>query len=231
MVPYDVHRLAVFTASTFILSLVQVSVMPSIESTSSPRPLLLRISMLVGQWTQATVLFWAVVVLCGTPPARDIYHTGLACAYLATLAVITSFYDASNHSTTDTQKQSTSEASHCWQSRLTLPILTSRQKEAANNESRLNFDAQLLSVCQIHGTLFCNIPFQVLRLYDWGSQIQRWPLPIFLGSTYGFVFGSILGCLGIGILRCSPGMANMYQSWINSSALKVNASASNPHQD
>jgi len=35
----------------------------------------------------------------------------------------------------------------------------------------------------------------ILRLLDRGLQIQRWSLPIFIGSTCGFIFGSIVHLL------------------------------------
>ena len=39
------------------------------------------------------------------------------------------------------------------------------------------------------------IPFQILQILDWGGQIQRWPLPIILGITYGYVIGTLCGIL------------------------------------
>jgi hypothetical protein len=53
--------------------------------------------------------------------------------------------------------------------------------------------SDLLKTSRIFGTIVGCIPFQILSILDRGVQIQRWPLPIILGVTYGYVFGSIIG--------------------------------------
>jgi membrane associated rhomboid family serine protease len=44
-----------------------------------------------------------------------------------------------------------------------------------------------------YGTIFMTIPFAVLNILDGGLQIQRWPMPVILGSFYGHIFGIVVG--------------------------------------
>jgi hypothetical protein len=56
--------------------------------------------------------------------------------------------------------------------------------------------SNLLAASRLYGMLLVSIPFQVLAVLDSGIQIQRWPIPILLGGTYGYVAGTLVGiCL------------------------------------
>ena len=193
LVPFDLQRLAIYVSATTVSSLL-------LSGSFSVSNLL--------RWIQATVAFWIMAVVCGSPPTREAYHTAIACAYLATLTVLLPTTPSFTNPLSNTS---------WWQSRLALPPKKSPE-----------FYSQLLSTCQIHATLFLTVPFLVLRLYDWGSQIQRWPLPILLGSTYGFGLGSILGSLLIMTLSYSPRLQGWYDDWTRASTMPID---DNPHQD
>lgn len=45
----------------------------------------------------------------------------------------------------------------------------------------------------MYAVIFVTIPFQILNVLDHGSQIQRWPVPIILGSTVGHCIGCFIG--------------------------------------
>lgn len=47
------------------------------------------------------------------------------------------------------------------------------------------------------GTIAGAVVFQILRLYDRGWQVQRWPVPVILGSTIGWTVGAFVGALWI----------------------------------
>lgn len=55
--------------------------------------------------------------------------------------------------------------------------------------------SDLLSTSRLYVMVVFTISFQVLTVLDHGRQIQRWPLPVLLGSTFGYVVGSMLGLL------------------------------------
>jgi hypothetical protein len=52
-----------------------------------------------------------------------------------------------------------------------------------------------MKACRFYATLLITIPFQILQILDSGIQVQRWPIPLVLGSTVGWVAGSIVGLL------------------------------------
>jgi hypothetical protein len=51
------------------------------------------------------------------------------------------------------------------------------------------------SLCffRLYSTIMFTIAFQVLTVLDHGRQIQRWPIPVILGGTYGYAFGTVVG--------------------------------------
>lgn len=51
----------------------------------------------------------------------------------------------------------------------------------------------ILASSRMHGTLLVAIPFQILHILDWGAQVQRWPLPVIIGCTYGWIVGTLGG--------------------------------------
>mmetsp|Transcript_5637 Transcript_5637/g.14084 ORF Transcript_5637/g.14084 Transcript_5637/m.14084 type:complete len:231 (-) Transcript_5637:567-1259(-) len=53
--------------------------------------------------------------------------------------------------------------------------------------------SDLLSTTRLYTTLGFIIPFSILSILDHGDQQQRWPVPVLMGGTYGFVVGSIVG--------------------------------------
>lgn len=53
----------------------------------------------------------------------------------------------------------------------------------------------MVSKCRVYATLLVMIPFQILNILDSGLQVQRWPLAMILGSTVGWVMGSVVGFL------------------------------------
>eukprot|EP00536_Pseudo-nitzschia_multiseries_P011221 jgi/Psemu1/308005/fgenesh1_kg.371_\ len=53
--------------------------------------------------------------------------------------------------------------------------------------------SDLLATSRLYMTLAFIIPCSILSVLDHGDQKQRWPVPVFIGGTYGFAFGSIAG--------------------------------------
>ena len=58
--------------------------------------------------------------------------------------------------------------------------------------------SDILSVCRFYGMAIGSLPFQILLVLDRGLQTQRWPVPVILGVTLGYVVGSIMGLVLIG---------------------------------
>jgi hypothetical protein len=53
--------------------------------------------------------------------------------------------------------------------------------------------SDLLAASRFYGMVLVGIPIQVLSTLDAGVQMQRWPMPITLGVTYGYVGGTLFG--------------------------------------
>jgi hypothetical protein len=135
--------------------------------------------VLAGQTTPATitsllqrVLFTGLVMLVsGASPYHNLLHSMLAALYLATL----SSWDPPVFAQTSwwTLQDGINPifppygATRCAQTELAAIVSQS--------------------------TIAATIPLQILRLYDRGWQVQRWPLPILLGSTYGWAIGVFFG--------------------------------------
>ena len=89
-----------------------------------------------------------------------------------------------------------------WQHSLTAALfLTSllcsnlTEKRTSNILEELPFYdySDLLSTTRLYTTLAFIIPFSILSILDHGEQKQRWPVPVLMGGTYGFAFGSLGG--------------------------------------
>jgi hypothetical protein len=82
----------------------------------------------------------------------------------------------------------------------TLMATTSTGKRTSNIMEEYPFydkiEVNALASSRLYTMFLFAIPFQILSILDHGMQIQRWPLPVLLGGTYGYVIGTIIGiCL------------------------------------
>lgn len=115
---------------------------------------------------QGTIVSYLAILLCGADPWNDVAHTIWTSLYLANLALMN-------------------------------PRLSERPAPASfvtHVNQLLEFNGSMAS-CRFYGTLLGTIPFQILNVLDWGSQVQRWPLPVLIGSTYGWIGGTVVGLL------------------------------------
>ena len=76
-----------------------------------------------------------------------------------------------------------------------LMTTTRRDSPSSKLVEQLPFydSSDLISQCRLYGMLGMNIPFQILQVLDWGIQVQRWPVPVLLGISYGYILGTFLG--------------------------------------
>ena len=125
-------------------------------------------------WRQIQVLFLTTCailvasILCGAHPTNNLLHTLLASFYVASLLTLNPpvFCDGSDWSLQQVLTRSTAQ-----------------------------YGDDIVYTCRIYATLLIMIPFQILNILDSGLQVQRWPLPMILGSTVGWLTGSIAGFL------------------------------------
>lgn len=50
---------------------------------------------------------------------------------------------------------------------------------------------------RVYVTLITMVPCSILHILDWGAQIQRWPIPLLLGSTVGHAIGTVVSIIMI----------------------------------
>mmetsp|Transcript_15104 Transcript_15104/g.38058 ORF Transcript_15104/g.38058 Transcript_15104/m.38058 type:complete len:222 (-) Transcript_15104:68-733(-) len=71
--------------------------------------------------------------------------------------------------------------------------LTDKRTSKILEELPFYDQSDILSTARLYTTLAFCIPFSILSVLDHGEQRQRWPVPVLMGGTYGFVCGSIIG--------------------------------------
>lgn len=69
------------------------------------------------------------------------------------------------------------------------------EKESSNVLDELPFSdpSDIIAFCRLYGMILTTIPFCITTLLDAGMQIQRWPLPVICGCSYGYTIGTLIG--------------------------------------
>jgi len=120
-----------------------------------------------------SLIVLVISILCGASPIANVHHTVLASMFFTQMAF---GYIQPNDD----------EPIQIAVKRVFLAPDYSEFSFIENMVNELN--------CYIlYGTIFMTIPFAVLNILDGGLQIQRWPMPVILGSFYGHIFGIIVG--------------------------------------
>lgn len=74
-------------------------------------------------------------------------------------------------------------------------------KMLKSEDSKLGFSnwtmLDQINRCILYSTFLIMVPFMILNILDHGDQIQRWPVPIILGSTVGHVVGVVVGIASV----------------------------------
>ncbi|CAJ1942196.1 unnamed protein product [Cylindrotheca closterium] len=68
-------------------------------------------------------------------------------------------------------------------------------EETSNVLKELPFSdpSDIIAFCRLYGMILTSIPFCVTTILDAGMQIQRWPLPVVCGASYGYTIGTMIG--------------------------------------
>jgi len=133
-------------------------------------------SMMAG----LNVIIFCIATLCGASPFHNIQHTMLATVYFSTLAF--GYIQPNLKSSQDTIE---------------------KVVFAPDYSNELNFMENLVNEMNcwiLYATCGVTIPFMILNILDHGDQLQRWPLPIIVGSLCGHIIGVVVGTL-VGVYR------------------------------
>jgi hypothetical protein len=190
VIPYNLQRLAIYVSSV-------TSFVVFIGKPAEVWP------QTLAHLLQLTAAAFAVFIVCGASPYENLGHTTLAATYFATMCWGQPTVFASTIAATNTmihwsvwptflERYRGSSFSHRLISPSTSPAIA-RQKQQQQQQ-------RLLETVTLHACIACTIPMQILLLYDRGWQWQRWPIPVVLGSTLGWIGANILGTLVVGAL-------------------------------
>jgi hypothetical protein len=69
------------------------------------------------------------------------------------------------------------------------------RRKGHNAVSLAEEQQHLLAKIMFYCCVAFTVPMQILLLYDRGWQVQRWPVPVIVGSTVGWVVGLCLGTM------------------------------------
>jgi len=169
-VPYELERLFLYAGSVVAaLFLLQ----PDQNTVKLPSLLLL------------TAVTYAVYILAGASLSRDLLHSMAAAFYTAALA----WLDPPIFATTTT-----------WNARQHWHLLIrgnsssgSGSSSSQQQQSSATTGQDTVATCGAHCMASFLIPLQILLLYDAGWQVQRWPVPVIVASTYGSAVGVLAG--------------------------------------
>lgn len=115
----------------------------------------------------------AIAILCGAHPQHNIQYTLLASFYIAALLCL-----------------NPSVFEHAYQEASNLLLFNNNNKTATTKEEQM-------ALVRSYTALLMMIPFQILNILDSGLQVQRWPLPMILGATSGWLLGTVIGLVWV----------------------------------
>jgi hypothetical protein len=158
---------------------------------------------------QSTAVCSVWLVVCGASPYQHGAHTLLAATYLSTLC----FFDPpifGHHTVSHPQTTTTAKSFDLLYDAL-LERLQGPQRRMPRNDddddgnnghyhdddddSIVQQQQMILARTIWYSCIAGTIPMQILLLYDRGWQVQRWPIPIILGCTMGWIIGTVLGTI------------------------------------
>jgi len=171
-VPYDSQRLAIYVGSVVLCTIMF----------RYPVDDWLKIFL---QLLQLTTTCFGLFILCGASPYEKLTHTALAAAYFATLCWCEAPVFAADTVTFDGSMTLQQQFHQRLRGRVLHKSTIIQQRQ------------NLLQTIVLYSCISCTIPLQILLLYDRGWQLQRWPIPVILGSTIGSIGGTVFGTLAI----------------------------------
>jgi hypothetical protein len=133
-----------------------------------------------------SMAFSFLFILCGASPYDHLFHTCVAALYCVALI----WFDPSIFVEDGTMH-----------SLRTCSLVDSIVRQLRGQYTLANAAASTPQIHQqfvvsqtiVYACSICTTLFQVLLLYDRGYQMQRWPIPIVAGCTFGWILGILVG--------------------------------------
>jgi hypothetical protein len=192
LVPYDLQRLGIYVLGTTFFSII----------TTTDNDLIFIKTILIVQWT---AICFVAMIICGASWHEHAWHSLAAALHVVTLSSwdpTPIFFDETTRRRRrarppfreNTAAGATTAAlivkQYHYHNRLFLERFS---LEPASRQQRPRDSQEWLSTVIAHFVMAVTIPLQILRLYDWGMQIQRWPVPAILGASTSWALALIFG--------------------------------------
>lgn len=143
----------------------------------------------------STCLTLLIIIQCGASPRENIKQTMLASLFISTLACgflqpdpSNTFIDVIRNVVLGTDTERSNDGSS-----FSTPTETSKAAPMLMGDSDIILT--VMNQCVFYGTIGVTTPFMILNILDHGSQIQRWPVPILLGGTVGYIVGNVIAII------------------------------------
>lgn len=131
-----------------------------------------------------SMFFFVVFIVAGAPTSSKLIHTVFAALYTAVLCTSSFECDVSPRKRMIDDMFCTRSSSR---SRIIALLF------CFPNEQCRDLIARHVS----YACLVVSLQMQIILLYDRGWQIQRWPAPVVIGSTLGWLFGHLTAAMMI----------------------------------
>jgi hypothetical protein len=183
-VPYDLERLCMYVICVVVvLGILATAPSQKVRKLSIPG---LAVLTLTGH---------GVIVLCGASPVQNPWHTLAASLYTtALISFDPPIFFGQNGEDAAASTASSNSAAVSWFPQLQLLVRGTRPKHRQASSMQQQRQDKVATVTA-HCVAACLIPCQILLLYDHGMQVQRWPVPTIMASSYGWAIGLVTGTL------------------------------------
>ena len=163
-------------------------------------PQTLQIILLIGI---STIIIYVAFILCGIHPMMLPLHTLISAFYVAINMILPVLLVSSESNSIQYVDGSIVKKLICKQREViiylfgpTLIIDETKKENTSHNKQHQNAQRiQYIHQYTTLGTLIGMSACAILRILDHGMQLQRHPLPIIIGATYGSCGGVLIGAL------------------------------------
>lgn len=220
-VPYDRSRLLIFVSFPtllycVILPLVRLFCINNKNNHPSNIKIKMTLISIINRIIEAiilTMVYFCTFIVAGASPFEKIIHTILAALYCATLSSSSSsslLWIGGNDDDDSMQlKKIAPVRTLIDQILFRLFFLspedvilyednnTDDRKLSTKKRSLQQHQEEIMAGWILRSIIVILVPMQILLLYDRGWQIQRWPVPVIVGTTIGWVIGTFIGTVSI----------------------------------
>jgi hypothetical protein len=182
-VPYDLERLCLYVISVVVvLGILATAPSNNTRQLSIPGLVVL------------TLTGHGIIVLCGASPVQNPWHTLAASLYTTALISFDPPIFVSDQDDSTATASSSNNAVVSWFPQLQLLVRGTRPKQRHGSSIQQQRQDKV-AMAVAHCVAACLIPCQILLLYDHGMQVQRWPVPTIMATSYGWAIGLVTGTL------------------------------------